>query len=316
MPTALPPIIVGAGLSGLLLARALHQHERPAILLEKSRGLGGRMATKRLEGVSFDQGAQFFTCRTPEFTTVVEEWIQKGWTAPWPNSAQRRYVGRPAMTAVPKGLAQGLDIRQEHKVVALRRGTTPRWEVILENRPPLATDHLLLTLPPPQALALFAAGEVELPPPLLATLQRLTYHPCLAVLALLAGPSKIPVEGITPTQGPLRWLADNVKKGVASGTPAAVTLHATPEYSQLNYTAAEEVIIHDLLTAAAPLQGAPVTASALHRWKFSEPKECHGERSVWLPDLQLGFAGDAFGGPKIEGAALSGLDLAQRMYSS
>ena len=60
----------------------------------------------------------------------------------------------------------------------------------------------------------------------------------------------------------------------------------------------------------APWLGAPVVSATLHRWKFSEPKTIHPERCVWLSELGLGFAGDAFGGPRVEGAALSGLALA------
>jgi hypothetical protein len=59
--------------------------------------------------------------------------------------------------------------------------------------------------------------------------------------------------------------------------------------------------------------GAPVVNVALQRWKFSEPAATYAQPCVWLPDLGLGLAGDAFGGPRVEGAALSGLALAERM---
>jgi predicted NAD/FAD-dependent oxidoreductase len=51
----------------------------------------------------------------------------------------------------------------------------------------------------------------------------------------------------------------------------------------------------------------------VHRWRFSEPITTHRAASIWLPDLGVGFAGDAFGGPRVEGAAVSGLDLADRI---
>lgn len=56
--TKLKNVIVGAGLSGLLLARNLC-HE-PTLVLEKSNGVGGRMATRRNGDFAFDHGVQFY----------------------------------------------------------------------------------------------------------------------------------------------------------------------------------------------------------------------------------------------------------------
>ena len=39
--------VVGAGLSGLLVAHTLRERGATVVVLEKSRGVGGRMATKR-----------------------------------------------------------------------------------------------------------------------------------------------------------------------------------------------------------------------------------------------------------------------------
>jgi predicted NAD/FAD-dependent oxidoreductase len=307
-------VIIGAGLSGLLLARQLGARGERPVVLEKSRGFGGRLATKRLGEAACDSGAQFFTGRDPAFAALVEDWRQQGLVAPWPGSMQR-WVGRPTMTAVPKALAAGVDVRREHKAVAVRRDSgAGTWTIALESGAELAATRLVLTCPVPQALALLDAGAVALPADTRAALDRLTYHPCLALLAVLDGPSAVPVEGVAPTEPPLRWVADNTKKGVSPGVPAAVTIHAAPEFSTAHYTAPEPEVTAALLAAARPWLGsAGVVATALHRWKFSEPKATHPERSLWLPELGLGFAGDSFGGPKVEGAALSGLDLAARL---
>ena len=52
--------IVGAGMAGLSAAREMRRR-RPDLMItiyEKSRGFGGRVATRRRDGFVFDHGAQ------------------------------------------------------------------------------------------------------------------------------------------------------------------------------------------------------------------------------------------------------------------
>ena len=70
--------VVGGGISGLLLARTLRQRGAKVVVLEKSRGLGGRLATKRVGEAVFDQGAQYFTAKTDRFAALVEVWRDLG----------------------------------------------------------------------------------------------------------------------------------------------------------------------------------------------------------------------------------------------
>jgi len=80
-------LIIGAGMAGLAAAQILAQHGIKVRLLEKSRGLGGRMATRRIttsQGeVWVDHGAQYFTCRSPEFQTFLAPLIAQGQVMPW-----------------------------------------------------------------------------------------------------------------------------------------------------------------------------------------------------------------------------------------
>jgi predicted NAD/FAD-dependent oxidoreductase len=75
--------VVGAGLPGLVAARQL-QAFADVTVFEKSRGAGGRMATRYAGEFKFDHGAQFFTARTTAFRDFLEPLLSEGVIADWP----------------------------------------------------------------------------------------------------------------------------------------------------------------------------------------------------------------------------------------
>jgi predicted NAD/FAD-dependent oxidoreductase len=307
-------VVVGAGVSGLLVARELAARGQEVVVLEKSRGVGGRLATKRVGAAVFDQGAQYFTVRDGVFAAWVEAWRARGAAGPWPEAPEGRFIGRPGMTGIAKALAEGLDVRREQKVTAVARESDGRWRIDTEGGQPLRAGRLVLSAPLPQSLALLAAGGVDLPDGLGVVLATIDYHPCLALLVELAEPSRVPAEGMAFADGPLRWMADNVRKGVSPDVAAAVTLHATPAFSREHYALDAAAVAERLLPAAEPwLGGARVLSTTLHRWRYSEPTATWPENCLWWPERGLGVCGDAFGGPRVEGAATSGLALARRI---
>jgi len=66
-------VIVGAGIVGLVAGRSLHARGRSVLIVDKGRGVGGRLVTRGFEGGIFDYGAQFFTVRNPAFRHLVDE---------------------------------------------------------------------------------------------------------------------------------------------------------------------------------------------------------------------------------------------------
>lgn len=58
--------IIGAGVSGLIVANEV-------TIFDKSRGIGGRMATRRVDNYHFDHGAQFFTAKSEEFKELCQK---------------------------------------------------------------------------------------------------------------------------------------------------------------------------------------------------------------------------------------------------
>jgi renalase len=313
-PSPASVIVVGAGIAGLLAAGRLQERGFDVHVLEKSRGVGGRMATKRIDGAVFDPGAQYFTARVPEFERLVRDWEARGLVAEWGSGLHPRWRGAPAMTAVPKFLAETLHVVREARATAVRR-LEGGWAVACENGREWRSAGVLLTPPVPQSLALIDAGQTALPAAVRADLEALEYFPSLAAMLTLDGASGLPSGGLKLDNGPIAWMADNQLKGI-SPAQVSVTVHASPGYSEANYARPEPTVLEELLDVAQLYLGAAVTAAALHRWRYSLPKSTHRERCLALEDQRLVFAGDAFGGPRVEGAAVSGLAAAERLATA
>lgn len=308
-------VIIGAGISGLLVARELVSRDARVLVLEKSRGVGGRMSTKRVGSAVFDQGAQFFTVRDEHLEARISCWERKGVVARWPSDqdhAEDRWVARPSMTGLAKTLAKNLPIKLQAQVQAVRWHDSGCWEVDVADGELIRAERLILSSPVPQSLALLDAGNASIADDLREKLEAVEYYPCLALLATLDGPSEVPAGGTKIESSNLRWVADNVRKGIAQNVPAAVTFHLSREYSEKHYGATEDELWTDLADEIQPWLGdSKIAATKLHRWRFSEPKSQFEQPCVWLEDQRLGFCGDAFGGPRVEGAALSGLAMAR-----
>jgi predicted NAD/FAD-dependent oxidoreductase len=77
--TRLPRVaVIGAGIAGLICARLLTAHRRAVTILDKGRAPGGRISTRREDGISFDHGAQYFTARHRRFRRIVQRWRSDG----------------------------------------------------------------------------------------------------------------------------------------------------------------------------------------------------------------------------------------------
>ena len=99
MTTLHPIAIIGTGIAGLSAAQALHAAGHSVQLFDKSRGSGGRMASKRSDAGALDLGAQYFTARDRRFVEVVQQWQARGWVAEWtpgPLQLQQRPAQRLA----------------------------------------------------------------------------------------------------------------------------------------------------------------------------------------------------------------------------
>ncbi len=307
-------LIVGAGIAGLLCAVELHRAGLRVRVLDKGRGFGGRMATRRMGGGRIDHGAQYFTVREPRFQRYVDGWLEAGVVCEWfrhlPEDSNPegypRYRGANGMTDVPKALAAEVDVRREQRVVSLAR-ETDGWRAETVSGACFHGSRLVLATPLPQSLMLLDTSGVRFANGKEEALRAVHYEKGLATLAILDGPSGLPAPGgVKIREAPLTWIADNRMKGI-SPEVHAITLHADPEFSETHWDSPDAVRGPLMLEAAGGWLASDVVEYACHRWGFTTPVNPWPERYFMNEGLGLLLTGDAFGGRRVEGAALSGL---------
>ncbi len=362
-------LIVGGGLSALLAADKLHAGGYSVQLIDKARSVGGRMATRRMpldawsdskgdspaaiksaqaatKAVAIDFGAQFFTCRFPEFQAYIDAWTASGVATVWhrgQDGQHPRYRGVPDMKSIPEQLAKPLFdaglITLEERVIEIHArasadagsATKTGWLIRCASGAEFSGRSVLLTAPVPQCLAMLGP-EANIPENARATLSgdRFAYRPCFALMLVYdsgrAAPA-LPAPGYANDQehpaitGPaIRWMADNRQKGV-SPDQHAITVHATADFTEAELDSDPERVRELLMQSAPILRDSQPAAWRLHRWLYSEPRrpgtarpEPGYYRVQSSPTLLL--AGDLFGGGRVEGAAFSGLAAAEALKNS
>jgi len=324
-------LIIGAGMSGLAAAHRLQWQGVAVALLDKGRGVGGRLATRWREREGggrayFDHGAQFFTVRTPLFQSFVDRWRQEGLVREWSRGfagaateshldGHPRYVVEGGMNALARHLANPLPVFTGTQVTAIEGEGAAGWSVRLATGETWTVPAVLLTPPVPQSLQLLAAGSTPLPATEERQLAAIAYDPCLALLIELDRPSRLPDPGALQwREEPISWIGDNHRKGLSTET-VTVTIHAGPAYSRTHWETPPEVVAEELLLGASQwFDRDAVQHWQLHRWRYSQPVEPFPAPFLRVDQpAPLLFAGDAFGQPRVEGAFLSGYAAANAL---
>ncbi|NNF08323.1 MAG: NAD(P)-binding protein [Candidatus Eisenbacteria bacterium] len=314
-------VVVGAGISGLLAAKDLQQAGKAVLVVDKGRGVGGRLATRQMGEVAIDHGAQFMTTRNARFAELVQSWVKNEVAGEWYRSiggapdSHPRFRGYPTMNTVAKTLADGLTVRSATKVCSLRP-TESSWSLELEDQSSISANAVVLTAPVPQTLALAKDSSLNLDPSQQEELEAIQYERCLATMMVLAGPSAVPSPGcLVPSEGPLAWVADNQREGLE--TPHGMILHATDAFSRSRWDQDREQTAKEMMAAAEAWIATEVLSVQVHGWRYSKPIRVHEQPCLVLKGLPPAvLAGDAFAGPRVEGAAVSGWAAAEAINSA
>lgn len=228
-----------------------------------------------------------------------------------------RYRGAPYQRALPEALAGELvDVRCDVRLRSIAHDGG--WVAATDEGDQFRADALLCTPPAPQALELFEAGGVELPGDLTDELRGVAFDPCIAVLARPTGGVDLPGgRGLVrlPDDDVLDVVADNKAKGISK--QPAVTIHASATWTRDHWDDDDDVVGPALVAVARDLLGTSADVVGVHRWRYAAPTSPHHDLAPGgSTPGPLRFAGDAFAGGRVEGAALSGWTAAHRLLEA
>ncbi len=308
-------VVVGAGVAGLVAARGLTDAGHTVIVLDKGRRVGGRLSTRVFaNGGRADAGAQFFTVRSDEFARAVASWQETDLVHEWcrgfsSNDGHPRYAVRGGMSQLATALAGGLDVTCSVRVEQIRVGgdrVIVTWpEAHGHGAGRVDADAVIVTVPVPQASVLLGS-DVVVPP--------ISYLPTLSLMVALDRDVDIsPSGGLQLVEDPvLSFVGDNHAKGTSASS--VITFHSTSDFAASRLDDPISSISDSLLRATRPyLSGASVVETQLQRWRYATPVEVFPERMFATEGGRILLAGDAFGGPKVEGAFLSGMAAADQI---
>ncbi len=173
--------IVGAGLAGAGAAYALRSTDHDVTILEKSRGVGGRAATRRRDGCRYDHGANYVKLPDQRTGDLIRDLGEDGlvdieepvWTfgadgeiTPGDGDDEHKYTWEAGVTQFAKRLLAETDaeVRTTTRAESIVRDGTADGDGAWTVTDTDGDDHgpfdaLLLTPPAPQTADLLSATE-------------------------------------------------------------------------------------------------------------------------------------------------------------
>jgi len=343
--------VIGAGISGLACAAALQRAGHGVQVFDKSRGVGGRMSTRKGDGWQADHGAPYFEAHASEFRAAVAEWCEAGAAALWlprlkmlknggwqdGDARVDKFVGVPGMTSPARLLAATLNVNLQTTINKLIRRAVGgadngfRWHLQSVEHGWLETqfDAVLIAIPAPQASNLLA--DIDHPFAVQAT--AVSMQGCWVLMMQYAAPLDLAWDAAEIHDGLLSWVArDSAKPGLwppkqvgeQAGEQKSDTwvLHASAEWSAQNIERPAIEVADAMINAFRNIGGSPPQSSVAHRWRYAgvaagvTASVAATVPALWDASQCLGLCGDWLNGGQVEGAWRSGRALAAHIASA
>ena len=332
--------VVGAGLSGLTAGKVLAEAGHEVVIYEKSRGYGGRMATRyagKDQEQKLDHGVSYFTATDSVFLQQIKEWEEKGLVQKWGDRFSY-YTGETLMSRTPlqesgiyssvKGMNQigrfmgrFSDVVFESKVGGItyfgKNRTRKRpWMINFQSGQVVSADAIILAVPAPQAYGILGMSQDETDTfKLLRQIDEIRYDPTFSLMIGFKGVNIPTWQGIECENSSISFISnESLKRGEAQSL--YLTIQSTAEFAKQHQDDLKEKVADLLLKELSAVLGSWVMSydwKQVHFWRY---RSCVNPLDVPFLDREdddapLALIGDYFNEGTIQDAYLSGYELGQ-----
>jgi renalase len=319
--------IIGAGLSEMNCAYQLSKFADVTVF-EKSRGFGGRMATKSIGEFQFDHGAQFFTVQTKVFQEFIDTFEEKGIIQPWEanfieinnykieknrkwDKDYKHYVAVPKMSSLCRYLGQNINVQLNikiNKLVKLNR----KWQVISDESCLGIFDWLIIAIPPQQSIEILpnSFNYIE-------QINSYKMQPCFSLIIVLKNSLELDWDVAIVKNSDLSWISINNTKPLRNFQCSIVSL-STNNWATENIEKDTEYIKNSLLLELQKLLRQNIHEPMMmniHIWKYANIKKQYGMQSIIDYKSRLGICGDWLIKGTVESAFISSNDLTNQIIN-
>lgn len=319
--------IIGSGLAGATAASRL-SIDHDVTVFEKSRASAGRMCTRRRSDAAgveyaFDHGAQYFTIKGDDFADALAPMLADETVMPWDapmvtinadGTSQPRptqaYVACPGMTALAKTFLNGIKVRHETEINAIKRADA-KWQLTDHDGNLYdGFDRVITAVPAVQAAALMPAEF-----PHHQALRATKMMACFTVMLGFAEAISLPFGGAFVADSPIGFISVNSSKPTRQGGFSLVV--------QANNTWAEprvdddpshaEIALKQELTRLTGIDARTAVVDSFHRWRYAATATPSANDRPYDDELGLYAIGDWCLAGRVEAAFDSGLAIARHL---
>jgi renalase len=329
--------VIGAGIAGLTCARRLQAEGKTVVLIDKSRGLGGRLATRRLAGTHADHGVCYLQAKGELLQRWIDELVSVGILRLWTNGMHQLaadgvlqppittadyYAAPLGATSIAKYLGRDLEITTDKLITAIDP-ITHGWQ--LSSKDPefsLTAEQVVMATPPAQALAI---AKDSIDPTCIQQLNSLQFSRSITAIAVYPPTDQIAAAAITwqgiqciehPT---LAWIGLDSSKQLNPTQPVLV-VQSSAAFAEQYFDAPDLAIVgQKLIDEIVPLIPTLTTPELVqvHRWGYAFAQNPLSSQFLTAQtDAPLYFGGDWCGGNRVESAYLSGMAVADRILNN
>ncbi|QHE53983.1 NAD(P)/FAD-dependent oxidoreductase [Pontibacillus sp. HMF3514] len=314
--------IIGAGITGIMAANTLRKEGIKDIhVIEKSKSVGGRLATRRIENGKADHGAQFFTVRTSTLQEYADAWVEKGWVKHWFGDPYPRYTSVDGMNHLVKRLSENIQVTLQAKVMDIKE-VPGGFQVTLDNEESFKTGAILITAPVPQAVELLQNQTLTLNVERIKELSNIQFQRALVGMFTMSKSTSLPSNGHVDKGLPegVERIVDHHKKGISS--IPVVSVYMRGEWSDHNFLHQDELTLRAIKESVMDyIEPLHVKDEQLKKWRYAQASSMINQSYVNVHQvLPLYVAGDAFlrptdqaGRTRFESAFLSGIDVGNQL---